>query len=203
MTYIVSDVDLLHTASSTARCNAKEIVMSSWKNSVCFGALAVFVSLVAPACASSDGTDADESSDELRAKCGGIAGIQCKQGYECVTKAKYPDAMGSCYKQQMCGGIAGISCPTGYTCVMSGPHHPDQAGLCSKQLLSPDPCANTSCPTGQHCTAPADVPSCVADVLSRDPCANYSCPIAHHCTAPADVPTCVSDWGRRIPPGSN
>ena len=53
-----------------------------------------------------------------------------------------------------------------------------------------DPCASFACPTGQHCTAPADAPYCVANI-SRDPCANFSCPTGQHCTAPADAPYCT------------
>jgi hypothetical protein len=31
---------------------------------------------------------------------------------------------------QLCGGIAGIACAEGLTCKMTGPPHPDQAGIC-------------------------------------------------------------------------
>jgi len=53
-----------------------------------------------------------------------------------------------------------------------------------------DPCSTHSCAQGTHCTAPADVPVCVADLPSRDPCANVVCPSGKICTAPADVPSC-------------
>ncbi|HEX2687104.1 MAG TPA: hypothetical protein VHN14_10825, partial [Kofleriaceae bacterium] len=31
---------------------------------------------------------------------------------------------------KLCGGIAGIPCAEGLTCKMTGPSHPDQAGIC-------------------------------------------------------------------------
>jgi hypothetical protein len=31
---------------------------------------------------------------------------------------------------KLCGGIAGIACAEGLTCLMTGPSHPDQAGIC-------------------------------------------------------------------------
>jgi hypothetical protein len=66
-------------------------------------------------------------------------------------------------------------------------------GSLARDGLSRDPCANYPCEAAEHCTAPDDVPRCVADTPHRDPCADFFCPAGEHCVAPGDVPSCVAD----------
>lgn len=71
--------------------------------------------------------------------CGGIAGIMCKDGLDCIITSNHPDAAGTCRKRfvgggagEMCGGIAGRRCADGFHCEFTGARHPDQSGTCKK-----------------------------------------------------------------------
>ena len=58
---------------------------------------------------------------ELRAKkCGGIAGLRCGAGYDCVITAHHPDAMGSCKKHNAAPSCATMKCPAGQRCMVMG-----------------------------------------------------------------------------------
>lgn len=84
-----------------------------FKNIVGFSAVALFIAVLTPACASSTQDSSDDSADELRAaRCGGIAGIACKAGYDCNITATYPDAMGTCKKH-----VDFFSCESDDDCV--------------------------------------------------------------------------------------
>jgi hypothetical protein len=70
--------------------------------------------------------------------CGGIAGIQCADGLDCVYQEAFPDASGTCRQRlvggnvgDICGGFAGLRCADGLTCVLPS-HIPDIAGTCQK-----------------------------------------------------------------------
>ncbi len=80
--------------------------------------------------------------------------------------------------------------------------HADQAlSLGGDGPSFPNPCEGHICPDGQHCSAPADAPICVADEtpdadppipdFPRDPCHKFHCPTGYQCQAPADAPKCV------------
>jgi hypothetical protein len=73
-------------------------------------------------------------------------------------------------------GLIGVRCPGVWTCA---------ATLCAYQCGRVDPCAGFRCPTGQHCSAPADAPMCVAD--ERAPtCATTRCILGTRCEMTAD-----------------
>jgi len=83
----------------------------------------------------------------------------------------------------------------------SGQHctAPADAPYCVADTPAHDPCNGVTCPSGQHCTAPADVPYCEADPSAHDPCGGVTCPSGQHCTAPADVPYCEADPSEHDP----
>jgi hypothetical protein len=55
-------------------------------------------------------------------------------------------------------------------------------------VISRDPCANFSCPTGQHCTAPADAPYCIGNKVAA-PCVVTGCS-GQVCADSAVITTC-------------
>ncbi|MBI5046736.1 hypothetical protein HZC07_03320 [Candidatus Micrarchaeota archaeon] len=68
-------------------------------------------------------------------QCGGIAGLNCPQGYVCiVTDDGVADAIGNCVPaneiEKTCGGVAGIKCPIGYICEINNTNSSDAAGKC-------------------------------------------------------------------------
>lgn len=124
------------------------------------------VTLVAglAACASSsdegnvNGGDDVSGEDELKvAKCGGIAGIQCKTGYECIVTSKVKDAMGTCKpKTTPCGPnqCTGADVCCNHTCGICTP----PGGFCTQQVcFGPPPPLPNNCggcasnETCQHC----------------------------------------------------
>ncbi len=58
--------------------------------------------------------------------CGGIAGLPCLEGFECLMYQRHPDASGLCYNPEaelgseggQCGGIVGTKCQDEMTCKM-------------------------------------------------------------------------------------
>jgi hypothetical protein len=102
--------------------------------------------------------------------CGGIGGIACPEGYDCVLDGAYPDAGGKCHATEsaegkFCGGIAGITCPKGYGCQLDG-SYPDAGGKCHacpvfKCAAPPEGCHyDNSTPDG---TCPAGCGKIVCD----------------------------------------
>jgi hypothetical protein len=102
--------------------------------------------------AADDGTSAEEQDliKSVGKMCGGIAGIKCKAGLNCIITAKHPDASGTCQKPKageegaLCGGIAGLQCKPGFKCVMdtsgqSGGPPPGAMGMPSKPGSSGGP----------------------------------------------------------------
>jgi hypothetical protein len=71
------------------------------------------------------------------AMCGGIAGLACASGLDCIMSgAEHPDQSGTCRARNvgaaigaMCGGFAGLRCQDGLECQI-GAKHPDAAGSC-------------------------------------------------------------------------
>lgn len=128
--------------------------MSTWKRTLKLGFLMAFASVAASACSSSDddGAVAGDENEVNSSKCGGIAGLQCKAGYNCIVASSMPDAMGSCKKAPECGGFAGLSCPANFHCVMPDSKVFDQAGTCveNKTLPATDSCGG--CATGLKCS---------------------------------------------------
>jgi hypothetical protein len=72
------------------------------------------------------------------AMCGGIAGLACGPGLDCIMSGDvHPDQAGKCRKRDigagigaMCGGFASLRCQDGLECVL-GAKHPDASGTCS------------------------------------------------------------------------
>lgn len=118
-----------------------------------------------------------------------------------------------CQQPVDCGdqGLAQPRCIGSWTC---------STNACAYRCGRPDPCASTRCPTGQHCTAPADAPMCVPDagptcatvrciygtrcvvadgrarcVQPGDPCATVRCASGTHCVASGTTAACVPDGG--------
>lgn len=135
-----------------------------------FFALAAMLALpVVVGCSGGDSSSAatDESADELRTTCGGIAGLRCSAGRTCVITSKVADASGTCHK--ICGGIAGLTCPSTQSCEFDG-DHPDATGLCFTTAKAPASCggiAGLRCSTGFKCQMTSHTPdalgTCVAD----------------------------------------
>ncbi len=90
--------------------------------------------------------------------CGGIRGLSCPVGYQCIysngtTRAPFPDASGTCKvattvpkatitpTPTMCGGIMAIPCGTGYECIYSNgttrAPFPDASGTCKVATTIP------------------------------------------------------------------
>lgn len=119
-----------------------------------------------------------------------------------------------CAQPVDCGdqGLAQPRCIGSWTCA---------SNACAYRCGRPDPCATTRCPAGQHCTAPADAPMCVADtpavtcaavrciygtrcvmesgrarcVSPSDPCATVRCASGTRCVASGATAACVSEGG--------
>ncbi len=161
--------------------------MTSWKNALGLGALALALFGLTPACASApgdEGSTTDESSDELNKSCGGIANIQCPGGYACDITDTHPDATGLCRKE--CGGVAGLQCHSGYQCDLES-NAPDAMGICHKKGDAGPSCGKaaltTTCAQGYHfdttkCDCEPDHPSW------------YACNQDSDCTAVERVGCC-------------
>jgi len=138
-----------------------------------------FSGLSLAACASSaDGFDGTASTDEeiiSGSMCGGFAGIQCPQGYDCKLAGNYPDASGTCRKSKsegkMCGGIAAIACPQGYSCQLAG-NYPDAAGKCHKDV---------ACVQKVMCMSNAHFDTSLCQCVTNVTCSNLKCASGYHC----------------------
>lgn len=121
---------------------------------------------------------------------------------------------GYCYQSADCydQGLFSPRCIGSWTCA---------SNACAYRCGRPDPCASTRCPTGQHCTAPADAPMCVPDdagptcltltcasgyhcetsagrgrcVVNADPCATVRCASGTRCVASGSTASCVPNGG--------
>jgi hypothetical protein len=174
---------------------------------------ATAVSLVA--CASgasndSSGTPGDEEDINSIKTCGGIAGLQCAAGEDCVIADKdlnVPDASGNCRKptgrggdSQLCGGIAGIPCGPGLECVLPAHPVPDVPGKCQKASGSTDNTAcggfaGIACPSGFECVLPKVNGSPVPDMAGH--CTKQTSTDGQACGGIAGLPcpkglSCVS-----------
>jgi hypothetical protein len=119
------------------------------------------------------GTHCEDGScvpDEPKVFCGGIAGIPCPKGEECIDDPKDDcdpknggaDCGGICVAAPeppaFCGGSAGIPCPKGQTCVddPSDDCDPknggaDCGGLC---VTAGEACGDVTCGPGTVCCNP-------------------------------------------------
>ena len=83
----------------------------------CSGAAESDVAAGDPAADEANTTD----EAELRAKkCGGLAGLRCATGYDCLITAHHPDAMGTCKKHVAAASCATMTCPAGQHCMVMG-----------------------------------------------------------------------------------
>ncbi len=131
-----------------------------------FLASVLSVSLLAiVGCAGTDSTIDDTTGDGiegLKQACGGIAAIKCPKGYECVVKATYPDAMGSCKKKK--------TCVQNEMCTLSS-HWDSTACSCV-----PNSCVQkVMCMQGEHFDS--ILCECVTDVT----CTTLECISGYHC----------------------
>jgi hypothetical protein len=122
--------------------------------------------------ASDQGQQGDEDDLTKAKKCGGIAGLTCPSGYQCVddpTDSCDPakggaDCIGICKKSSTptvthCGGFAGLTCPAGQECVDDPSDSCDPAkggadcsGICQpKKGQACGGFAGLTCPKGQTC----------------------------------------------------
>ncbi len=79
--------------------------------------------------------------------CGGIAGIQCESGLNCVLQGTYPDASGTC-RRPTGPSCAVIRCAAGYTC-----RETNGVGACVPNATGPQ-CGSVRCASGQVCCNP-------------------------------------------------
>eukprot|EP01060_Flectonema_neradi_P003624 TRINITY_DN1234_c0_g1_i1.p1 TRINITY_DN1234_c0_g1~~TRINITY_DN1234_c0_g1_i1.p1 ORF type:complete len:895 (+),score=240.50 TRINITY_DN1234_c0_g1_i1:97-2781(+) len=126
--------------------------------------------------------------------CGGIAGIPCPLGYECVTKcaSAVADCMGTCEKPQL-PTCASTICTADSYCV-------DDAvtGARCVPLTKPS-CATMRCSLGYHCEEnDVEGPSCVPS--EKPTCATVACIATTTCKdhpergpvcVPIELPTCA------------
>ena len=139
-----------------------------------------------------------------RPTCGGIAGLSCQPGFQCVDdpaddctpERGDADCTGLCVpdaKPPACGGIAGTPCPPGFECV------DDQSDMCVAENGAdcPGVCEPSS---GGECTSDADCPPLLAPCIvcadgsaacPRSFCDDGRCNLDFP-TCPV-VPGCVSD----------
>ncbi len=137
----------------------------------------------------------DEGSDPPGPEgdfCGGIGGLPCPDGYECIYEGDWPDASGTCHGVKQCGGEEGIPCPDGYTCVYENGQNDDTFGRCE-----PTPegqfCGGIGgllCPDGYTCIYEGDWPD-----------AGGTCRVVEQCGGIAGIPcadgyTCVHQNGQ-------
>jgi len=152
--------------------------------------------------------------------CGGIAGIPCPDGEQCVDdpndncnpKAGDADCGGICVSgpdPAFCGGIAGIPCPKGQTCIDDPKDDCDPknggadcSGIC---VSEPEPAfcggiAGIPCPEGQTCIDDpkddCDPKNGGADcsgicVTKTNPCAVVLCKVGTQCVDKGGVAVCV------------
>ena len=135
-----------------------------------------------------------------RPMCGGIAGLSCQPGLECVDdpaddcvpERGDADCAGICVpdaKPPTCGGITGATCPPGFECV------DDQGDMCG-------PDSGADCPgicqpsSGGECTNDADCPALLAPCPA---CADgtAACPrsFCDQGRCNLDFPTCPNPTG--------
>jgi hypothetical protein len=167
--------------------------MTSWKSALGFGAMALFVVGMTPACASApDDSGDDQSADELGASCGGFANIQCsKPGYRCDITDKFPDASGRCRKE--CGGIAGLSCHSGYACALDDPKVADSMGVCraAGQPSCGKAALTTTCAQGYQ----YDLTKCACEPIHPS---WYACAKDSDCKATPRVGCCPNGFNEAV-----
>ena len=138
--------------------------------------------------------------------CGGIAGIPCPDGEQCIDdpsdecdpKNGGADCGGICVSKPsttFCGGIAAIPCPDGEQCIddPSDDCDPknggaDCGGIC---VAKTDPCAVVRCKAGTQCVNQGGVAAC----LTTESCGTSVCapglvccnPLLSICTKPGGV----------------
>ena len=133
-----------------------------------FGVLsASFLGIVA--CAGVDGSIAtdgtDTSSDDgvegLKVACGGIAGLKCPTGYECVMTSHIPDATGTCKKKKAC--VQNVMCTLN--------DHWDS----KKCACVPNSCTKTACDSDSHWD------SILCACATNYTCQVLECSSGYHC----------------------
>lgn len=144
-------------------------------------ALLSFSGLSVAACAgSADGVDDTASTDEeiiSGSMCGGIAALQCPQGYDCKLAGNYPDASGTCRKSRIeghtCGGFVmnAYQCPTGYSCIMTS-KTPDMPGKCHKDV---------ACVQKVMCMVNAHFDTSLCQCVNNVTCKTLTCAGGYHC----------------------
>jgi hypothetical protein len=97
--------------------------------------------------------------------------------------ARFHRGEGYCYQSADCydQGLFSPRCIGSWTCATNA---------CAYRCGRPDPCASTRCPTGQHCSAPADAPLCVPDETGPT-CLTLTCASGYHCEQAAGRGRCV------------
>jgi Kazal-type serine protease inhibitor-like protein len=134
--------------------------------------------------------------------CGGIAGIPCAEGEQCIDNPNDDcdpnsggaDCGGICVRDPepaFCGGIAGIPCPDGQACIddprdACDPQNggADCSGIC---VARPNPCAAVLCKVGTQCVDQGGVGVCVPN----DPCAGVRCKAGTECVNQGGVAACL------------
>jgi hypothetical protein len=85
-----------------------------------------------------DDQEVKASGAKEGAMCGGIAGLRCASGLDCVLAGDHPDEAGTCQKSAApkpgeegatCGGFAGLTCKSGLSCKITE-KAADASGTC-------------------------------------------------------------------------
>ena len=117
------------------------------------------------ACAGTDSTVDQTTGDGiegLKKSCGGIADIQCPKGYQCVIKATYPDAMGTCKKKKAC--VQNVMCT-----------------LTSHWDSKACACVPNTCIDNVMCTSTSHWDSTLCECVENVTCAVLECMSGYHC----------------------